>query len=133
MRSILPTTLLGLLATCYSVAAVGQGTYKNGGFLELQRAEVIDAHEFEAIMGLIERSGESVSGKHYHPGGEFGFVIEGTVTITSEKEPRQILNAGDSFYQRAGEWHIVSTASEGAKTVVFRVVKDGQPMVVPVE
>jgi hypothetical protein len=42
-------------------------------------------------------------------------------------------NSGDTAYQPPGEWHIVTTASEGAKTLVFRIVKRGQPMVVEVD
>ncbi len=84
-------------------------------------------------MGLIERSGVSIGAKHYHPGGEFGFILEGSVTVTTGSEPPATLEAGASFYQPPGEWHAVSTATEGAKTVVFRVLEKGQPMIVAVD
>jgi quercetin dioxygenase-like cupin family protein len=84
-------------------------------------------------MGLIERSGESIGAKHYHPGGEFGFVLEGSVTIATEREPQATLEAGASFYQPPGEWHVVSAAPEGARTVVFRLLRKGEPMIVPVD
>jgi quercetin dioxygenase-like cupin family protein len=83
-------------------------------------------------MGLIERDAASNTGKHYHPGGEFGFVLRGSAVVTSEAGTRT-LQTGDSFYQPPMEWHIVETGPEGAKTVVFRVVERGQPMVVAVE
>ncbi|MEN8158504.1 MAG: cupin domain-containing protein [Myxococcota bacterium] len=84
-------------------------------------------------MGLIDRDGESKTGKHYHPGGEFGFVLSGSAVVTSEGTAPRTLRAGDSFYQPPMEWHVVSTGPAGAKTVVFRVLEQGQPMVVPVE
>lgn len=87
----------------------------------------------ELVMGLIERSGESRSGKHHHPGGEFGFVLSGAVVVSTEGSPPETLEAGDSFYQPPEAWHVVSTSAGGAKTVVFRVIERGQPMVVPVE
>ena len=127
------TILLGLLAIGLAVVAGGQPTTGAGGFSELHRVEVAGASDLEAVMGLIKRPGESIGAKHYHPGGEFGFVLEGAVTIATESEPEATLRAGSSFYQPPGAWHVVSTAAEGARTVVFRVLKKGQPMIVAVE
>ena len=127
------TILLGLLAISLAVVAGGQPTTGAGGFSELHRVEVAGASDLEVVMGLIKKPGESIGAKHYHPGGEFGFVLEGAVTVATESEPELTLKAGASFYQPPGEWHIVTTATEGAKTVVFRVLKKGQPMIVAVD
>ena len=127
------TILLVLLAFGLAVMAGGEPTTGAGGFSQLHRVEVADASDLEAVMGLIERSGESIGAKHYHPGGEFGFVLEGSVTIATEREPQATLKAGASFYQPPGEWHVVSTTPEGAKTVVFRLLKKGEPMIVAVD
>ncbi len=127
------TILLGLLAISLAVVAGGQPTTGAGGFSELHRVEIAGANDLEAVMGLIERPGESIGAKHYHPGGEFGFVLEGAVTVATESEPERTLKAGASFYQPPGEWHVVTTAAEGAKTVVFRVLKKGEPMIVAVD
>ncbi len=125
--------VLVILAMGLALVADGQPTAGGGGFSELQRADVSGASNLEVIMGLIERPGESIGAKHYHPGGEFGFVLEGAVTVATEGEPEVILEAGASFYQPPGEWHAVGTSAEGARTVVFRVLEKGQPMVVAVE
>ena len=127
------TILLGLLATCLAVVAGGQPTTGAVGFSELQRAEVPGATGLEVVMGLVQRPAESVSAKHYHTGGEFGFVLEGAVVVETENEPRAILEAGASFYQPPGEWHIISTTTERAKAIVFRVLEKGQPMTIAVE
>lgn len=127
------TIMIGIAAISLALVACGQPTTGGGGFTELHRAVVPDASDLEVVMGLIERLGESSSGKHYHPGGEFGFVLEGAVTIASDGSPEETVKAGASFYQPPGEWHIVGTAAEGARTVVFRVLKKGQPAIVAVE
>ena len=127
------TILLGLAAISLAVVAAGQPTTGGSGFTELYRVEVDDRGDLEVVMGIIKRPGESIGAKHYHPGGEFGFVLEGAATVTTESEPPVTLKAGASFYQPPGEWHAVSTATEGAKTVVFRVLKKGQPMIVAVD
>lgn len=133
MSRPLATIWLGLVAIGLALVASGQPTRGGGGFSELYRVEVADEGDLEVVMGLIERPGESIGARHHHPSGEFGFVLEGVVTITTEREQSVVLKAGASFYQPPGEWHVVSTASAGAKTVVFRIVKKGQPMIVAVD
>jgi quercetin dioxygenase-like cupin family protein len=128
-----------VVVTLVAVSSIGiaalviAGERSSAGFLELHRAELADTTSTELVMGLIERDGESQSGKHQHPGGEFGFVISGSIVLHTESGSPQTLEAGESFYQPPGQWHIVSTRTSGAKTVVFRAVKAGEPMVVPVE
>ncbi len=133
MNRAYAATLLGLLATGLAVAPGARPTTGAGGFSELQRAEVAEANGLEVVMGLIKRPADSIGAKHYHPGGELGFILEGTVTVATENESQVTLKAGASFYQPPGEWHIVSTTTEGAEAVVFRVLKRGQPMVVAVD
>ncbi len=133
MRRAQAAILVWFAAIGLAMVASGQAMTGGGGFTELLRVEVADAPDLEIVMGLIKRAGESSGAKHYHPGGEFGFVLEGAVGVTSESEPSVTLRAGASFYHPPGEWHVVDTASEGAKTVVFRVLKKGQPMIVAVE
>ena len=127
------TFLLVVLVFGFAIAAGGDPPIGASGFSELHRVDIADAGDLEAVMGLIERSAKSIGAKHYHPGGEFGFVLEGSVTITTENEPQATLEAGDSFYQAPREWHVVSTGPEGAKTVVFRLLEKGEPMIVAVE
>jgi len=115
------------------VVFADQGSRSAGGFSELHRAHLSTASDVELVMGLIDRTGESRSGKHHHPGGEFGFVLSGAIVVTTENGPAETLEAGQSFYQPPGEWHVVSTGAAGARTVVFRALEKGQPMVVPIE
>ena len=121
--------LLGLSVGGIALVAAQQAGSGVDEFTELHRGEIADS-ELEIVMGVLQRSGESNSGKHFHPGGEFGFVLAGAVTVTSQNQPPVTLIAGSSFHQPPGEWHDVSTSAQGAKTVIFRVLKKGEPMVV---
>ena len=125
--------VLGFLAVGLAVIIKGQPSDESSGFTELQRAELAKANDLEIVMGVIKRPAQSISGKHFHPGGEFGFVVKGAVIVETEGLPAVTLSAGDSFYQPPGEWHVVSTTSQGGETVVFRVVQKGQPMVVALD
>jgi quercetin dioxygenase-like cupin family protein len=122
-----------LVITLLAFAAWSSGGQTRlGAFDELHRAR-LESTEFELVMGVITRDGESKSSKHIHPHGEFGFVLEGTITVEREDSPATQLAAGSSFYQPPGQWHVVSTPGEGAKTLVFRIIESGQPMVTEIE
>ena len=133
MSRTFATLVVGALGIAFALVATGRQENPGGGFSELHRGDIAGTDDLEVVMGLIERSDESKSEKHYHPGGEFGFVLAGAITVSSEGKSEETLRAGDSFYQPPGEWHVVGTTAEGAKTVVFRVLKKGQPVVVGVE
>ena len=133
MSRIFARTLLGPVVLSLALVSGGQAQTGPGGFSELHRAAMADSTDSELVMGLIERESESTTSKHYHPGGEFGFVVEGVVYIEAEGKSGTVVRAGESFYQPPGEWHIISTDAEGAKTVVFRVLQHGQDPVVDVE
>ena len=127
MRSLILMAAVALVSG-FAVSVLAQGG--PGGFVELHRAEIDDV---EVVMGVIQREGESRTGRHTHPGGEFGLVLEGLLTLETEAEPTATLKPGASFYLPPGRWHSVSTGREGAKTVVFRLLPPDSPMVRPVE
>ena len=88
MRRRWATTLVFALAVVMAmVVAASQRTTSPTGFTELHRAKLADAGSIEIVMGIIERDEESRSGRHHHPGGEFGFVLSGTVVVTTKDEP----------------------------------------------
>jgi quercetin dioxygenase-like cupin family protein len=122
-----------LIGTLFAITALSsRGQTQSGAFQELHRAR-LESGGFEVVMGVITRDGESKSSKHIHPHGEFGFVLEGSIAVRSEDSPEVQIAAGSSFYQPPGQWHVVATPTGGAKTLVFRIVESGQPMVTEIE
>ena len=124
--------LLGSIVAGFTIIRA-QEPDKGTEFTVLQRAEVPGAPDLEIVMGVVERKETSTSSKHYHSGGELGFVVEGAVTIRTEDHGPVALEAGASFYQAPGEWHVVSTSESGAKTVLIRILKKGDPAIVEVD
>lgn len=124
---------LVVLTGSATIAAAQQDTSVVGGFMELHRGQVPGQSDVELVMGLVERNSESISSKHYHPGGEFGFVLEGTATIIREGQPSLTVEAGSSFYQPPGNWHIIKTDAGATRAVVFRVIRKGEPTIIEVE
>ena len=71
--------------------------------------------------------------KHYHPGEEFAFVVEGTVTLHQENEESLTFTKDQGCIVPYKKVHTIETGDEGCRLVVFRVHESGAPERVLVE
>ena len=65
--------------------------------------------------------------RHYHPGEEFLYLIEGTAIHVEEGKPDLPLKAGDTYAIPPRAIHAPKGGPEGARAIVFRVHVAGQP------
>jgi quercetin dioxygenase-like cupin family protein len=102
---------------------------------ELLRKQLAGMEGHEGIVFIGEIAPGAVTGKHYHPGHEFLYVLEGSGTWEVNGEPPLSMKAGDSFYQPPDQAHNVKNGSETAplKNVVFLIAPKGQSLGVPVK
>jgi quercetin dioxygenase-like cupin family protein len=85
------------------------------------------------VMARVEIDAGVSSGRHTHPGEEFGYVLEGNFDVTIDGKPVQHLKAGDPFFIPANAVHEgknVGTAK--ARVVSTYVVETGKPLATPV-
>jgi uncharacterized cupin superfamily protein len=82
----------------------------------------------EATIELDE-IGPGTSGKHYHPGHSFTWVIEGSETYELEGKPARIVNAGDVLHEEPMQVHTVENQSP-VKLLVIRIAEKGKPATV---
>jgi len=64
---------------------------------------------------------------HWHPGEEFFYVIEGSVTLKRRGEPDLPAAQGDAQKIAPQIIHTGSTGEQGAELVIFRVHAEGEP------
>ena len=64
---------------------------------------------------------------HWHPGEEFFYVIEGSVTLKRRGEPDLPTTQGDAQKIDPQIIHTGSTGEQGAELVIFRVHAAGEP------
>ena len=64
---------------------------------------------------------------HWHPGEEFFYVIEGSVTLKRRGEPDSPAIQGDAQKIAPQIIHTGSTGEQGAELVIFRVHAAGEP------
>ena len=63
---------------------------------------------------------------HWHPGEEFFYVIEGSVTLKRRGQPDVVTVRGDSQKIARGVIHSGESGQEGAELVIFRVHASGE-------
>ena len=89
----------------------------------------------EGVVLLVELAPGAATGKHYHPGNEVNYILEGSGVLEIEGKPPITLQVGMTSHIPAGEVHNVrSTSATGPlKLLVFWVAEKGQPLAVPVK
>ena len=71
--------------------------------------------------------------KHWHPGEEFAYILEGSITLWQDGKENIGGKAGDVIKVPLKQVHTAITQDEGATILVFRVHEQGKPERVPVE
>ena len=101
----------------------------------LQQKELAEAEGKELVMYRVDIVPGGVVGKHFHPGPELVYVMEGALTIQHDGHPPVTLKAGDSAYIPGKHIHNAWNPSktEQVKGMVFLVGDKGQPLAIPVQ
>ena len=72
------------------------------------------------------------SGRHMHPGEEFGYVLEGTLQLEIDGRPPQTFKTGDVFFVPASVVHNGrNTGSVKTTLIGTYVVESGKPLSAP--
>ena len=64
---------------------------------------------------------------HWHPGEEFAYILQGSVTLILDGEGEQEAFSGDVGVVPLKKVHTARSGHEGATILVFRVHEEGQP------
>ena len=81
----------------------------------------------EVIVSRVTIPPNTSLPKHWHPGEEFAYVLEGTVTLWQEGKEDMVGQAGEAMMVPLKQVHTAKTGDEAATVLVFRVHEHGQP------
>jgi quercetin dioxygenase-like cupin family protein len=75
------------------------------------------------------------AGRHFHPGPEFFYVLEGSITLEPDGQPPVTLKKGDSGHNVAKAVHNAKNASttEPAKVLGVLIGEKGAPLSTPAQ
>jgi len=99
----------------------------------LMKAKLEGAKGTEVIVSRVTLAPHASLPKHWHPGEEFAYVLEGTVTLWQKGKEDMVVKAGEAASIPLKQVHTAMTGDEGATVLVFRVHEEGKPERVLVE
>ena len=95
----------------------------------LLRTDLAGIEGKEGLVYIIEVAPGATVPKHFHPGHELAYLLEGSLTLEVEGKPAATLKAGDANHLPSKVVHSGKNASTTApaKFVVFGLYEKGQP------
>lgn len=99
----------------------------------LLAAQLESAEGFEVIMSRVTMPPNTSLPKHWHPGEEFAYVLEGSSILRRDGFADVTVSKGEAIKIALKQVHAAVTTDEGATILVFRVHEHGKPERVLVE
>ncbi len=81
----------------------------------------------EVIVSRVTIPPHTSLPRHWHPGEEFAYVLEGSAVLWQEGKEDIVGRPGDVLLVPLKQVHTALTSDEGAVILVFRVHEQGQP------
>lgn len=118
-----------LLTSCgpaqQDAASVASPDSMPPGSNQMLRAPLTMADGLEVIISDVVIPPHATVPRHYHPGEEFLYVIEGSAVHVVDGQPDRILRAGDADVIPPQAIHEPRGGPDGARAIVFRVHVEG--------
>jgi quercetin dioxygenase-like cupin family protein len=101
----------------------------------LFRGDLEGAPGKEIVVFVADLAHGAVGAKHYHPGPEFFYVLEGTLAHEPEGGSTHVMKTGAFGSNPNKAIHLIRnpSATERARVIDFLVAEKGQPIVISVK
>ena len=103
------------------------------GFNNLLTYQLQGIEGTEVVVSHVTVPPNTTVPKHWHPGEEFAYILEGSLVLCLENDPEMVFKKGDACVVPWKRVHTVRTRDESLTILVFRVHELGQPERVLVE
>ena len=121
-------SLAALVGLCSSISEAADSFVAPSVQAEnLLRETIAGAEGKEVIVSRVSFPANTELPWHWHPGEEFFYVIEGSVTLKRRGEPDLPAGEGDAQKIAPKIVHTGRTGEQGAELVIFRVHAAGEP------
>jgi len=89
----------------------------------------------EIVVFIADLAPAAIGSKHYHPGPEFFYVLEGTLAHEPEGGSPHLMKTGAFGSNPNKGIHLIRNPSttERARAIDFLIAEKGQPIVIPVK
>jgi quercetin dioxygenase-like cupin family protein len=119
---------------CHGDGPDKEATGKSGLKLEtLFRTALAGVADTEVIVSRVTMPPDTALPKHWHPGEEFAYILEGSATLWQKGKEDIVCNAGDVVMVPLNQVHTAITTEQVATMLVFRVHEQGKPERIPAD
>jgi quercetin dioxygenase-like cupin family protein len=96
----------------------------------LLQTDVAGVEGKEAVLVVAEIAPGATTGKHWHAGQEFAYVLEDSLRLVADGKPAVTLTPGEAIQQPPRQVHEGQNTSATApvKVLAFYVAEKGQPL-----
>jgi len=96
-------------------------------FEDLMTEKLESAENTEVVVSITTVPPHTTLPKHWHPGEEFAYVLDGSFVLMQEGKADEYYKKGDTGKVPLKQVHTVRTEEESATILIFRVHEQGQP------
>ncbi len=119
--------VLGLSLGALAHDEIARLPLRAAGSNEVLSAKLESVAGIEVVISDVVIPPNGQVPRHYHPGEEFLYLIEGTATHVEDGAANRDLKSGDAMVIRKGKVHSPRAGADGARAIVFRVHVEGEP------
>jgi quercetin dioxygenase-like cupin family protein len=105
--------------------------FRTGKTEILQTTDLSGSCDGKQVVVELNEFGPGTSGKHYHPGHSFTWILEGSETYQVDGQPARAVKSGEILHEEPSQLHTVSNDAP-VKLLIFRIVEKGQTVTVRV-
>ena len=132
MRELIKLLTIASALYCAACSTPPIGEHSNhspGGLVlnNLLSTELEGVKNTEVVVSHVTIPPNMSLPKHWHPGEEFAYVLEGSVTLWQKGKRDVSARKGDVVKVPLNQIHTAITGNEGVKLLVFRVHERGKP------
>ena len=96
-------------------------------FADLLTQQLKGVDNTEVVVSITTVPPHTKLPTHWHPGEEFAYMLDGSITLHQEGKRDEHYKKGDVGVVPLKQVHTVSTQEESASILIFRVHELGQP------
>ena len=92
-------------------------------FKNLLTSQLAGSENTEVVVSRVTVPPNTSLPKHWHPGEEFAYIIEGSLILSIENEEEKTFTKGEACVVPLKKIHAVKSNEDGFTVLVFRVHK----------
>ncbi len=87
--------------------------------------------KMSTLLVLVEVVPNATIARHTHPGGEVGYVLDGSVEFIIGEQPPKTFKQGDTYQIPVNAPHLAKTGPAGVKLIATFVLEKDKPLAMP--